>query len=839
MNYEGVLPAQYDPQSVFPQTKRSSRAAVNKPALRNADAFDLLGAMDSVRIHGENTLGSGSGSGSGLSDLSAWENETDELGRRILQHQREVRRANTEARKPFFRARPRLRSTGLAERVQLDELENNIHQRSGSGGSADSDPPLNVPRDWGIRSRRRSDWLRKYETEGNGQAQPVIQPAGVDRIEENAIFLRRTVYTGHANPLFLPTDPDDPLPSVEDTPPSMRRRYRPQMSPTSSLRHMNSTLRPGLDSEEQDFTDVSLLASTPAVSSRHRKVDELMELELENGGGSQDFDVATLNQGSKRFADRIAETRIRTVPALEITRLSRRRRSLASDKENVPPVMDAKTATIGEGLPDTLVPTTHPVNFKNARRSRDSMDLLRRLARASSSSPDAPKYRTDTNETESKKGITTAVQYENGLFRGGRITSEAKPSAPEQFHEVENTPLPQEMDAEQKTPVVTGVWVDSPRRQAEKQKSLKDAGTEVGSTKPSTMTRKEPTDSNDGEANLIQSVPPQPKSALAAIVREAKAGTDLNIGESTIASLEDIVNPNLEPSNSTLTFESVLPAARPNDAGAPETQSEKDRRQEGLALENLAKHLRSTRINLKDVNRGLRRIENQVETAQAGDSPSKSSHIQRIYTDRNGRTVCDHCGGAFTSHWRALWVEFRENFYIWDDSSSFGLRPTWLGLVCLIWCVWYLIESSLCSVYCHKLYASKMIGYGVDPDAPIFPFVIPTLLLRPLKPLWEPFWEPASEYLSERFGDWFDLDYDDFHPALHPSYEAARSIRLGQARMPTLAARPTQSMRSLRTNFGDSAAWVAAAAAATSSLSSRVVHSVIDAVDEIGQMWDH
>lgn len=31
-----------------------------------------------------------------------------------------------------------------------------------------------------------------------------------------------------------------------------------------------------------------------------------------------------------------------------------------------------------------------------------------------------------------------------------------------------------------------------------------------------------------------------------------------------------------------------------------------------------------------------------------------------------------------------------------------------------------------------------MVGYGVDPHAPIFPFVVPTLLFRPFRWLWQP-----------------------------------------------------------------------------------------------------
>lgn len=42
------------------------------------------------------------------------------------------------------------------------------------------------------------------------------------------------------------------------------------------------------------------------------------------------------------------------------------------------------------------------------------------------------------------------------------------------------------------------------------------------------------------------------------------------------------------------------------------------------------------------------------------------------------------------------------------------------------------------SIYCHPTYARHMRGYGVDPNAPRFPLVIPTLLFRPFQHLWRP-----------------------------------------------------------------------------------------------------
>lgn len=54
-------------------------------------------------------------------------------------------------------------------------------------------------------------------------------------------------------------------------------------------------------------------------------------------------------------------------------------------------------------------------------------------------------------------------------------------------------------------------------------------------------------------------------------------------------------------------------------------------------------------------------------------------------------------------------------------------------------------SSSFCSdYYCHPLYATHMVGYGVDPDAPRIPFVTLTIATRPFKPLYEPLWKAGT-----------------------------------------------------------------------------------------------
>lgn len=47
-----------------------------------------------------------------------------------------------------------------------------------------------------------------------------------------------------------------------------------------------------------------------------------------------------------------------------------------------------------------------------------------------------------------------------------------------------------------------------------------------------------------------------------------------------------------------------------------------------------------------------------------------------------------------------------------------------------------------------------MRGYGVNPDAPTFPYVIPTLLFRPFKPVWQ----PVLTFLAWCFGALYSSD---------------------------------------------------------------------------------
>ncbi|CAK3817984.1 Hypothetical predicted protein [Lecanosticta acicola] len=282
----------------------------------------------------------------------------------------------------------------------------------------------------------------------------------------------------------------------------------------------------------------------------------------------------------------------------------------------------------------------------------------------------------------------------------------------------------------------------------------------------------------------VISEPPHPKSALEAIVNEAKENHDPQYGDNTIASLEDIISPNLEATNSTLnntpdaSKKEEKPYRRPSrlaesvrTEGASEkqgrshdtdeslTQAQKERQQEEVAWEALNKRLNTAHSTLSDANRGLRRIENRIEGVEAVDSAglkavtsddkgtagskapaSKTITGQRPQSKPEGQPevpkahvsapttitttstvmkqpevhVCARCGGP--SLWQGLWAEMCSNFY-WYNADK-GYRLTWLGWVLFLWLAWLTAELSL-----HDMYADYIHG-------PIFPFITFNVTVR-------------------------------------------------------------------------------------------------------------
>ncbi|KAM3421706.1 hypothetical protein BST61_g2089 [Cercospora zeina] len=784
--------------------------------------------MDKVRVQ------DGDDRSSESIDLSALnDNETDDFGRRILAHQREKLAQQTEQSRPLFpRARPRpLRPKTLDPLITvggtLIEKTRPIHQRNASEGDYKATPGLSVPQEWGRRAKRR-EWQRRSISDENR----------IIRQDKDSIFPIQTLYTGDDGSVISPIlSPGGGLirHNVEDTPPSMTRKRL--MSSPSSMRHMNTTLQ-DVQSEGAafEFNEESMLVSTPAaVNRRDRKIDAMMKGEIE----------AVEKQGiAKRRVSEILE-RPGSAPSSDLaSRVAKRRERRLSDKENA-------VEAVEDGVVATATVETRKTQRSHSRT--DSIALLRTLARVSSLSPSSgrdqepdptarPEEPPVSSGTEGAHPTSGKASMARDRLEARRVRINDEKARRDEASEVEATPAPQDHDRGQahKTPVITGAWVDTPARPQESQPSnTTDVAGQGNNAQHARISALKSTSSNARAPRRGLSEPTHPKSALEAVVTDAKTSRDPQLGDSTLASLENIVNPDLERTNSNTAED--LSKDVPSDAESLKhlTQAEKDRRQEDLALAALNKRLRSTRTTIKDAARSIQRIESQMEHLPE-DRPKPGSAAETVhevvYTDgqqippwprhlkpytqpHNSRTICEHCGGSYTSVYSALWTETREFFFTYTGQNHDRPRPTAIGWAVLLWILWYCIESSLCDPW----------GYSRIAEAH-FPFALPALLFKPFR------WLGWMEY---PVGRWFGEMVVE--PVLHFVFGGALAPARGKVSIPASAAeagkRRLYESGVTGTPYSE---WIKASATAVSGATTKMAQSVGDALDQagVGQMWD-
>lgn len=676
---------------------------------------------------------------------------------------------------------------------------------------------------------------------------------------------------------------DDGLPSMDHTPPSMRRS-RPNTN-AAPLGGNNATLRHIIDSEDQDFSELSLLASTPAAIKPAR--DHRLSNDSEDGAtGRRNAGGYRRNLLSERSPNRE-------------TKQARTRETLSNLDDDIPRTANLSraetrlTARIGrvgnkenERLTDTddgyakdrraaTIPdrTARAVTFRQHQRPgstwEDSRQRLQRLATSLSPSPgksssEAAPFKTDDVEREShkeevrqKRAPTDEMNSNLPIVRTARRRytntrqdeSQRQTKSERHSEEVQAEPVPAEEtpaygdeEFDDKPPVNNVAKSDAPRRSTETRPLLRSSDADLirALGKPTNDAKSisdntRPDSSTKGKENASGNTQ-RAKSALEDIVREARKDPNGPFGDATLQSLEDIAHPNIDPTDTSLTFDTATDHAENADEtldiGRPLTQAEKDRRQEDLAIESMNKHLRAARTSIKDAGRGLRRVENKWESS----SPVEVTQAELAGFDTRGdtksgpnqQTICTRCSGSYQGIWKGLWTEFRSNFYVHDRKARFGIRLTWLGLLTTIFLLWHLVENLLCWQYCHPLYAETMIGYGVDPDAPRYPFVIPTLLFRPFRPIWK----PALAWLHASFMTVFYMVFGDPPPKevpryMQPDFEMTEDMINWHALMPR--EKPSQAWDST---------WASKAATTAAAVAGKVTRSFVDAVDDVGRIND-
>ncbi|KAF1352149.1 hypothetical protein BDV97DRAFT_348860 [Delphinella strobiligena] len=731
-----------------------------------------------------------------ISDISALENDTDEFGRKLLQHTRDaqrIRNALHSQGQAFRRARPSPRIALTLDNLKHNSLVNDGRSASDNAlkhgappsvaSSTTSDPPLNVPREWGRKGRHDTAWLRRIHQED--------QNPNLDK--------------GNPSPsIDWTAAAHQPVNSSPSRPPSAH-------APTpASARQHNTSLDEIMEWEaDQDLTATSLLASTPALPSRTRQaLDEMRQREIESIGKStlttrqqrqiwENTPSETRRRRSRQNLSETADQQLRTsvqdgsVSASE-TRPITRRRSNASNKENTPLASTApdhsthhvshkstqSIGTVDRAIQPSVSRSTPPRTQHQSRS--DSMALLKRLARVSSSSPSPISAAKQAGEAAASQNANQPPQNDLPVstsnttipteVRKGESASDPDLSQQRPSISTVGTHNPA---LRSETPKITGAWVDTPRTDRPPLSQAPDSVSARYTGEATMNTRLPPNFSADTIIPRRRSEPHLPTSALAAVLEDMRrrkhhVDSDPTLGDSTIAELEDMINPSADDPTITLDLpDSILGGENDIDLH-PTTQADRDRRQEDLALEALNNKLKSMGKSIHEASQGLRNAERHISPSKRSSTNGSSRHENVHNCSCDGH--CNACG-RHTSVFRAAWSEYWGLYFRWDDGAKWGMRLTWLGLACILFWSWLATETTLCSMYCQPTYAYHMRGYGVNPDAPRFPYVIPTLLFRPFKPVWE----PVLTFLAWSFGALYSSDSSS--AANYPSHATRKASR--------------------------------------------------------------
>lgn len=303
-----------------------------------------------------------------------------------------------------------------------------------------------------------------------------------------------------------------------------------------------------------------------------------------------------------------------------------------------------------------------------------------------------------------------------------------------------------------KTPRVTGAWIDTPmtERVAEMPADLtKDIIPPPASTKETgqiTQQEKLPADApqkpdypNTDESTMKRPIaeaakapkrsrlplirPKLPKSGLATVIEDVHSGKEkLDLGDDTIESLQAIMD---DPSE--LKSEEEEKAAY-EDKVLKKLALVHATGQDSVDMNRLDEKLQSLVRNINEVKEGLNNLEKHVTrdasaASQFGPSQKEASQDLCLHTGK----ICEGCAPHSDDRVYAafplprLWIR---------NPVSRRLQPTKLGWFLVTSLTWYIIECMMCEQYSHPTISERCDGYCLSPDAPHFPLVTVTMLWR-------------------------------------------------------------------------------------------------------------
>ena len=680
---------------------------------------------------------------------------------------------------------------------------------AGSLSNRGSDPSINVPKAWGRKAKPGKDWLSRINSRSGkltGDV-PKRHSSGDQIIAENQ---KRE----SAEPIdeWIATAAEVPLPSIEDS--SQAALLSQGSTPTTAVQRSTSLdRRRQWEVNDDDFTGRSLQVSdSPPIKIRNGTLDRIREREIES---VEKRAVTTSRLGELRKVSSADNTRRKIgfeeaqgddsdglheafLQKQASSKFPLRSKQSDRDQDKMPEPSPDGT---GEAVPDTPVVIYRAnsngvvsASEKNAREAesktqksrrpsherKDSHDLLKRLARATSESPSPAKQSNEPGQPPSQESQDQVQQTPQNPRPASNLKTPVITGAWVD-QTMEDTPQVSRGNDNLKTPLVTGAWIDTP---------LPTGGRGPPMPTPSdTQDEKDLGNGKVGAAELIHrlspntisgrpilqnqvpftySGPPLPKSALQEIINDARApkqekqrktdspdsGSEedptLHLGDSTIQSLEELIAndedfstllaptpPSPEPSPSSQSLTTTSNPSPPSDLQSYTHLLSR--------LTNLAPSLRASKNQLASLERTISASSPSTHQPPADRAPTTQPECTEAGEFHDFIWPCQRCGcpGRMDPPDLAPLLHLRDHIaatltltlpvprlFRYRSRHDRLPRLTWLGLITLLAWALYCAEMWARARYCHPLYASSMVGYGVDIHAPRPPFVLAKVLYR-------------------------------------------------------------------------------------------------------------
>jgi hypothetical protein len=356
------------------------------------------------------------------------------------------------------------------------------------------------------------------------------------------------------------------------------------------------------------------------------------------------------------------------------------------------------------------IPNTPIVVYKNSDMTRpsttkrDSQELLRRLSRTESpkmdqvQTPDPPKL--------FERKIYDKTPRVTGAWIDTPMTERAVDIPSDLTKDIVASPAPP--NAKEQSASILKPAADV--KPAAEQKDSKTTETKKASP--------EPTIGKQSKSRPPLARPKLPKSALETVIEDASSGKEaLNMGDDTIESLQAILDDPTDlktEEDEETTYKKML-----HRLGLlPQNR-------EGLDdYDRIDTKLQSLAHHIEEVKKGLDRLQGHV--ANGFEKKETTKPPPTILTP----TLNEPCKtGSLPSDTRIYAAIPLPRF--WERNlTSRRLKLTKLGWATLIFTLWYIIECTMTEMFSHSIIADTCTGYCLRPDAPVFPFVTVTMLWR-------------------------------------------------------------------------------------------------------------